>query len=715
MFKRSLFLAIALAALSLLTIGIKPAAACQAGLTVTVNDYNNQVRKGARFSVFEQVADANGQVNAGQVLASGVTDQVNGSATVSFNLTEGLSKYAVKVVNPTFDGFDFWYFNQVSLTCDQTAQFTARLSAVKLRVTNYQGLLQKNVKYTIYGQEKDFNGDPVVGKRVGASEIGQTGEDIIYLPDPSRAPGLDNAANYLLEIKNSKGLKFYQYNISPTDGQLLAVNYRFSDMVVRAHDAVTGAALPNIRLNLFERLPDEIGGYKPGRQLDVLTTDENGEAYYQYPAGNYILQFTKTSGEKASFYDIVIKAEDRVTFDLNLTDYAPAKCAIKSTLKLSFRDSTDKTIGNLSFNLYEEQLNADGEVIAGMKIGSGQIDSNGLGKLDFSPQPAKQYLLQVCDKSYAVGCFWFKHLNFDCADNLTYGAKLGSAEIILRNDRGQLLPGQKFKIYLKAVDVDGKTIIDKNQSVGVFTIPAGGRYRLYLADRKLNGDELSYLLTTDYNRQEVFTEFASASQSNTVLEYVVGDPLKAYRVSQPLNLRGRILLQVEGRGEAWYINPKDNKRYYLGRPTDAWRVMQKLSLGATNVSLNKIKVNLDLLPAADQDTDGDGLPDVWEQGLLTNPLATDTDGDGFDDLTELRHDFNPSGPGSLSFDKNLASQNAGKILLQAEGRGEAWYVNPLNLERYYLSRPSDAFAMMRSLALGITNVNLNKIAVGSQL
>lgn len=30
-------------------------------------------------------------------------------------------------------------------------------------------------------------------------------------------------------------------------------------------------------------------------------------------------------------------------------------------------------------------------------------------------------------------------------------------------------------------------------------------------------------------------------------------------------LSGKILLQVEDRGEAWYVNPANLKRYYLGQ------------------------------------------------------------------------------------------------------------------------------------------------------
>lgn len=37
--------------------------------------------------------------------------------------------------------------------------------------------------------------------------------------------------------------------------------------------------------------------------------------------------------------------------------------------------------------------------------------------------------------------------------------------------------------------------------------------------------------------------------------------IKAATISN--NMKGRILLQVESHGEAWYVNPKDEKRYYM--------------------------------------------------------------------------------------------------------------------------------------------------------
>jgi hypothetical protein len=119
-------------------------------------------------------------------------------------------------------------------------------------------------------------------------------------------------------------------------------------------------------------------------------------------------------------------------------------------------------------------------------------------------------------------------------------------------------------------------------------------------------------------------------------------------------LSGRIVLSVEENGEAWYIHPLDLKRYYLGRPNDAFQVMRELGLGISELNFQEIA----------------------QAGM---PVAGNTD---------------------------LAKRLAGRIVLQVEQNGEAWYINPVDLKKYYLGRPADAFRVMRALGLGISRADL---------
>ncbi|MFA5108928.1 MAG: transglutaminase-like domain-containing protein [Patescibacteria group bacterium] len=116
------------------------------------------------------------------------------------------------------------------------------------------------------------------------------------------------------------------------------------------------------------------------------------------------------------------------------------------------------------------------------------------------------------------------------------------------------------------------------------------------------------------------------------------------------NLNGRILLAVQDKGQAWYVNPVNSRRYYLGRPDDAFQIMRSLGLGITNADFA-----------------------TWQ--------------------------------------KIAPRRLAGRILLKVQDKGQAYYVDPLDLKLYYLGRPTDSFNLMRSKGLGITNNDLARIPI----
>ncbi len=59
------------------------------------------------------------------------------------------------------------------------------------------------------------------------------------------------------------------------------------------------------------------------------------------------------------------------------------------------------------------------------------------------------------------------------------------------------------------------------------------------------------------------------------------DPLKA-GVNLPIDnayagqQKGRIVIAVDGNKDAWYVNPSDAKRYFLGRPADGYKAMRSI-------------------------------------------------------------------------------------------------------------------------------------------
>src|SRR5688572_3929814 len=78
-------------------------------------------------------------------------------------------------------------------------------------------------------------------------------------------------------------------------------------------------------------------------------------------------------------------------------------------------------------------------------------------------------------------------------------------------------------------------------------------------------------------------------------------------------LSGRILLQVEQHGEAWYVEPTSGKRWFLNRPADAFKILRERGIGISNADIMKIRVGLAATDAAD--VDADGLSDALEDAV----------------------------------------------------------------------------------------------------
>lgn len=156
------------------------------------------------------------------------------------------------------------------------------------------------------------------------------------------------------------------------------------------------------------------------------------------------------------------------------------------------------------------------------------------------------------------------------------------------------------------------------------------------------------------------------------------------------------------------MNVRNMILHYLGRPDDAFKIMREQGVGITNSDLLKISIGLSNLSGID--TDKDGLPDMLEDAVGSDKTKADTDGDGHGDKTEIQDGFSPLAKNAkLPLDSNFAAGQKGKIFLQTERRGEAWYVSPADGKRYFLGRPADAFGVMRNLGLGISNNDFSKL------
>ncbi len=226
---------------------------------------------------------------------------------------------------------------------------------------------------------------------------------------------------------------------------------------------------------------------------------------------------------------------------------------------------------------------------------------------------------------------------------------------------------------------------------------------------KVEMDEDLYLIEGEIENDEKINDYTTKplteSYQGNDLYIESKNKIKGSALSD--RLKGKIIIKVEDDGKAYYINPINKYSYYLGRPDDAFQIMREQGIGITNKDLYKIQIGV--VEGSGLDNDGDGLSDYLEATIGLDASKKDTDGDGYEDGAELLNGNNPWGEGKQGIDNNFSDKQKGKILLQVENKGEAWYVNPEDGKRYFLGRPIDAFGVMRNLGLGISNNDFDSL------
>jgi len=266
------------------------------------------------------------------------------------------------------------------------------------------------------------------------------------------------------------------------------------------------------------------------------------------------------------------------------------------------------------------------------------------------------------------------YIEWDYSENVNKNGnvvKVANIDNMEKIEKGEVIQNNRYSINnINTGDKVRSTMeVWSNGSVWQEILQAGDKinYKIYIKpmiqnDEVFNKHKLINLIynpninedITCISKYDLYTNKITniAKELDFYHKNIKYNSLKEIKIDYSLadRLKGQILLQVESNGEAYYIYPDDSKRYYLGRPADAFNVMRELGLGATHQFINSYT--------------------IYPNHVL------------------------------------------GKILIDVEQNGEAYYIYPKDKKAYYLGRPADAFKVMRELGLGITNSDLSKIPEG---
>ena len=606
-----------------------------------------------------------------QKLDSSNEPQVNtkvGSFTIANNgygsLEVSPGTYALKIKGG--DGtYQYFYDNDVA--DGKTSEFLLTLkggqassgsstqcsaaSNINITLRDIAGNMAPGLKFEIYEQGTDANGLPTLKTKMAAGTINSTGQATVSFKP-------DTAKTYALKVwdKNQNLGDYWLFNtLKFTCGADRYLSKSLPSLKIVLRDA-SGTPKYNYAFSLYEQKydVDNKPTFGAGNLIASLKTGSDGQAivyvapydaYHNSQTGVYAVSTKDTNGNIKNFYNIQISADKDYDFD-----------SAFSGITGELSDAQNRQLSNRTLTLYEQKTSG-GYYVLGSKLFATKTDAN--GQFSFEYQTGTYAIVAVDDLGNA-NTFWnvtistSKALQKLKASFISFKAPTNITSLKLYYLTG------KGGTYYKGGQAGTIKLTNGVASVSL----AAGPYLVSYASSSVeygqafyakNGISYSLSLTSTAKYSlsgKISFSLSRAADANAVT-VSNNSPAAAYSGSSSSlasKLKGRILLQIEDKGQAWYVNPTNGKKYSLGRPENAFNVMKKLALGVSNANFAAIEES----------------PSEW---------------------------------------KKLA----GRILLKTEDNGKAYYFNAADFKLYYLGRPADAFAVMRKLGLGITTANLNTI------
>ncbi len=668
---------------------------------------------GEEISVYKQKINDEGETIFGDLIKEIYTDD-KGMATLQY--PAGI--YAIRLVgenNQNLDFFDIEIFENerteyplYSNNGWMSAQGACEAeSSLTISTKDIEGEVLSGVKYELYEQKLDINGVPTATIKKINGEVDILGNGVgLFNPDPRKKYALK------LYLHNTDVGEFWYFNeLQFVCGEDIALtkNLPMLEVVLRKGD---NSLVKNKQFSIYTQKFD-VDGFPIKEKKDLVannfSTSEEGvtkiylsqdHLFDKEKRGTYVLEVIGENKKVYLEYGIKMEADRDTSLEYIFSD-----------IVIELKQANGQLVTGQDITVYSRSFDAKGGYTLGIKHQTVETDVNGKARFSL---PAGFYVLRTEDSLGFNINFW----NIRVADRkrTTKSLTINTTRVSIYDGPAKVgLADEPFSIYRLKENNEGK--YERDVKIKGFKTGIGAYKDLVIASNPYlfvavkDKKEYGMAVYTDNRKfQEINIDLTQVGAISGTQKYSLEKPVSDIPLFE--KLAGRILLQVESRGEAWYVDVNSRKRYYMKDGPIAYEMMRKFGLGISSSDLAKIPVGLDER-FEEFDYDGDMVHDKMEEALGTDMYDHDSDDDGFDDGEELSNGFDPLGEGALDLDLALADRLKGKILLQVESRGEAWYIHPEDGKRYYMKDGESAYEIMRFLSLGITNENLEEIEAGS--
>lgn len=354
------------------------AAAClgtQNQLRLITRDADGKLLPSINYVVYAQATNPDGQPYLGSQLAAGKTG-AGGEAVLC--VSKSRAPYAVKLYqySASYGTYQYWQADLAATSAGFTLD--ARSGYMDVTVRDARGTLLKNIAFSIFVQEYDVDGKPIIGesrlnvqKQVYAKySTGITGNARAYL-----SPG-----TYVVKFSGANGA-FYVWDQRAYANARKPLDYRFSMLRFTVEDPFA-QLLTNQTFSIYKQATDAHSQPMHGTAVRAnLSTGSAGSVDVQLLPGVYSLRINGAQNGSYDLWNVAVRSQQ-----LSTVRYR------RSSLRVIVRDGAGKLLPDTPFSIGYQGTNAAGEPTISKAVFSGTTGALGVQDVFLVPN---RYVLSI--------------------------------------------------------------------------------------------------------------------------------------------------------------------------------------------------------------------------------------------------------------------------------------------------------------------------------
>ena len=410
----------------------------------TIRNKDKNALKNRVFELYTQKKDAGDK----PIIDEAVSKSLNTGDVGIKNVFVAPGYYIIKI--PAIDNKFIYTHPDLQVSGSAETEFDYTLSNVTVSIRDGLGKLIVSTPFNVFKQEKDADGNFIIGEAVGAYNTGSDGVMGIFLP----------TGNYALRFNGSGGEFYYLWNQQIIETKSYTIDYRLSNINVIVRDS-RGELLVKSNFDVYKQALYADGKFIVGEHIGRFSTGDSGVGGIFLPSGNYAFRFEGTATQYQFLWDQFIGISGTQTINFKL-----------GTFKTVITGAGGELLKNIQVTLYKESYDEFQKPILGAKITTLNTGDGGAAAFYV---PLGKYVVVIKSPDGKDFTLWSKEVFDSGFTQIDY--VLSSIDLVLRNGNNEIIKNSIVEIYEQSYDA--KKIVLLGKLVGSKNTGNTGRVTFY--------------------------------------------------------------------------------------------------------------------------------------------------------------------------------------------------------------------------------------------